>query len=505
MRQKAILFAIVMMMAAISSQAFTPEQTHFKSATLYPVYQKWLENSAMYNDTPASLDAESIKMTYYTNDGRPVRVGFLIERGMLIECTEIWTQQAEKNPGDAVLQIMGGFLFRLNAGFPDTLERFSERNDVRVMVSGVTISAAELQKRLSGNRFFPQSITYNHANGETAISIDGTIDFQMVIGKKARWDTSVAQIPKIPGREPAPEPRKAVVIKPQRITEPIAEEPSVNVPESVSDVEPTEYEPEKETERWKPKASHEVATMVQQSELPDIRTTTLREMVKNYSGRILTRKVLQNQVKDPLEFIRGDFPDYRIDVENNQYRIHSQPYEDRLYSEIDVFSTQLSDGLQISSGTGFQIDGKNIVLPSGERIFTSNLSDEEVERIAPNLVALCNQHRALGRQLIHFLLTPDEASTTLVLKGETREMYEMHSYLQLLLLLNHWWQGRTVYFSITEVKKVNDYIELRGNLVARANDSAEDFDFADVRFHLNKYYRIDLAMMFLTPASAMKQ
>ena len=495
MRQKAVVFSIVIAITAISIGAFTPERSHFKSSTMFTVYQSWLQQSGMYNDTPATLDAESIKMTYYTKDGRPVRVGFLIERGLLVECTEIWTEYAEGHPGDPVLRTLGTFLFLLNAE-EDVLSHYTRDNRLRIMQHGREIVASDLYRQLSGERYFPEAITFAHDGRETIAAVDGKISLQLVIPQKARWRQEAATILSLPGREPAPEPRqKTVVIKPARVIEPEMIE-QVQEPERVTPL------PEPQ---WRPKPSKDIATMAPASELPDIRSTTLRDLLQAYSGRVLTRKVLQNQVTDPIEFIRRGFPDYQVEIDDNRYRIHRDRYEDMLGSEIDVYSTLLSDGLQISSSRDYRVEQGWIVLPGGERVSTGNLTDEEVEEIAPNLVALCNQHRSLGKPLIHFLLTPDAASTTLVLKGEERELYEMHSYLQLLLLLNHWWQDRTVYFGITELKKVNDYIEFSGNLVARKNGGSSEFDFAEVRFHLNKYYRIDLAMMFLTPASSMNR
>ncbi len=503
MRQKAVVLTIAIAITAIYIGAFTPERSHFKSSTMYSIYQHWLANSGMYNDSPASLDAESIKMTYYTKDGRPVRVGFLIERGLLVECTEIWTEYAEDHPNDPVLRTLGAFLFQLNAE-EDALSHYDRDNRLRIMQHGREIVASDLYAQLAGERFFPEAITFAHEGKETVVALDGAVSFQLVIPGKAKWQHEEATIASLPGREPAPEPRqKTVVIKPQRVIEP--EEFEQVQQEPVQEPEPVTPEPEAPEPQRRPKPSKDIASMVPASELPDIRSTTLRDLLQAYSGRVLTRKVLQNQVEDPVAFIQQGFPDYQVEIVGNRYRIRRDSYEEQLGSEIDVYSTRLSDGLQISSTSDYRIEDGWIVLPSGERVSTGNLTEEEIAEVAPSLVALCNQHRSLGKPLIHFLLTPDAASTTLVLKGEERELYEMHSYLQLLLLLNHWWQGRTVYFGITELKKVNDYIEFSGNLVARKNGGNSEFDFAEVRFHLNKYYRIDLAMMFLTPASSMNR
>ncbi len=500
MRMNVALITVALLMLAFVCPAFEPTSSHFTKSSGFEAYQSWLRNGEMYNDTPASLDATSIKMTYYSGDGAPVRVGFVIERGLLAENTEIWTEYGESHPNDPVMKALGAFLFNLNCDNPEFFLHYVYMKEVQIEQDDRYISADTLYARLNGRRMIPQVISFEHSGG-TRIRIEGTVDFTIMFDIKANWRDAEAVIPQLDGREPVQrrQPR-TVVVKPDRVRAPATVTEEQEPEDAITEPEPPKETPGK---KWEPKPSREVATMVQASDLPNIRTTSLEEMLEAYSDRILTRKVLQNQVKDPAQFIREEFPDYRIDIENNRYRINHDRYDNMLYSEIDVYSTILSDGVQISSMSDYAIEGRNIVLPSGERITTGNLSDEEIEMIAPNLVALCNQHRSLGKRLIHFLLTPDAASTTLVLKGNERKLYEMHSYLQLLLLLNHWWQDRTVFFSITEVKKVNDYIEFRGNLVARKNDDHGRFDFAEVRFHLNQYYRIDLAMMFLTPDSVM--
>jgi hypothetical protein len=95
-------------------------------------------------------------------------------------------------------------------------------------------------------------------------------------------------------------------------------------------------------------------------------------------------------------------------------------------------------------------------------------------------------------------LVHDAVETTLVVKGETREIYDIYSYANLLLMLNKYWEDRIVYFNLQDVKKVNGYIEFKGMLIADSPES-KTFDMAEIRFHLDNEYKIDLAMMFLNP------
>ena len=98
---------------------------------------------------------------------------------------------------------------------------------------------------------------------------------------------------------------------------------------------------------------------------------------------------------------------------------------------------------------------------------------------------------------MNFLLIHDEVASTLVVYSDERELYEIDSYSDILLLLNKYWQDRTVYFGIESIKKINGTIEFKGFLVARAENGS--CDLAEIFFHVSKEYMIDLIMVILHP------
>jgi len=99
---------------------------------------------------------------------------------------------------------------------------------------------------------------------------------------------------------------------------------------------------------------------------------------------------------------------------------------------------------------------------------------------------------------MNFLLAEDEVSTTLVVKEDQKKIYDIYSYENLLLMLSKYWSDRTLYFSILEVKKVNNFIEFKSYLVAREPETGK-YDLAEINFLLDENYKIDLIMMFLNP------
>ena len=105
----------------------------------------------------------------------------------------------------------------------------------------------------------------------------------------------------------------------------------------------------------------------------------------------------------------------------------------------------------------------------------------------------------MGTKLLDFLLIPAPVPTTLVIRDPERKVMMLDSYTDLILMLSYYWSDRNIYFNIDSVKKVNNFVEMSGSLVAHEKDK-EHFDFAEVLFALDENYRIDLAMFILHTA-----
>jgi hypothetical protein len=222
---------------------------------------------------------------------------------------------------------------------------------------------------------------------------------------------------------------------------------------------------------------------------------SLKEYINKNWDKKQSRELLNNKIKNAMIFLQNEFPEHDTYKEDNIYYLTNQPY-DRFYCSIylDVFHNH--DGIEISPYENFEIRNKNLVFSDGESIDLSNLSSTEIEKISPFLPHLIYEHRAVGTRLLNFLLIHDDVPTTLVLRTDERELFEIDSYAELLLLLSNYWSDRNIYFSLTEVKKINNYIEFKGILVAE-DPGQEKHDMAEIRFHLSKNYNIDLIMMVL--------
>ncbi|HHE37445.1 MAG TPA: hypothetical protein ENL20_02600 [Candidatus Cloacimonetes bacterium] len=225
---------------------------------------------------------------------------------------------------------------------------------------------------------------------------------------------------------------------------------------------------------------------------------SLEEYISNYYEKKQTKELLHNKIKNVNSFLKKEFPNHHIQILGGKYFLTKPPFRDNFSADISCSEQETKDGINIVPDTYFEMSGKQVRLKTNDTIDLSDLTDEETENIAPFLAQLIYEHRTIGTRLLNFFLIHDGVPTTLVVNGKSRELYEIYSYANLLLMLNYFWKERNVYFDLQDVKKVNGYIEFKGYLIAD-DPQTETYDMAEIRYHLDKNYKIDLIMMFLYP------
>ncbi|MBN1948910.1 MAG: hypothetical protein JW784_04130 [Candidatus Cloacimonetes bacterium] len=231
---------------------------------------------------------------------------------------------------------------------------------------------------------------------------------------------------------------------------------------------------------------------------PTIYISSLSKFLESNWQNPPTRELLHNKVPDPDSFIRREFPDHYIEKSLNTYTLQADPWQQELWRDMVIIVEDESDGLNIKPGLEYRLDNNVFRLPSGEEIDLDGLTSDEIAGISPYLPQLLYFHRALGTKLLNFLLVHDNVPSTLILYTEQRQKYEFDSYADLLLLLNSFWRTREIFFSLQDFRKMNNFIEFRGILIARDKQSNLK-DHAEIWFHLDLDYRLDLIMMILFP------
>ncbi|MCD4828713.1 MAG: hypothetical protein K8R90_04685 [Candidatus Cloacimonetes bacterium] len=461
--------------------AFQPAAQHFASPGLWHLYQAWLENGGMYTTEPASLTSSTIDMQWKSRYLRRVDVRFEVVDGSILRLREKLPPQAAQMP-ESVMVVAEQAWFALQARSPRALEPLLE--------AGLSVKFADLDGGAAAD-----SLLRRFPDGRLLLlRLDATIG---VAALELRFV--------LPGDEPLllTIPADAVAIERFRHVAPMQATRPANTPPAQRPVDAT---PARGTTQ---QAVRPDMPMRPAPQAPPYRPldTDVRQIVRTSADlevfvertwdRALSRELLQNKVKDVGAFLSAEFPEHDLCRDGEVLALQREPGPDSLRASLRLRRLALPDGIDIVPDDACALEGGFLTLPDGERIDLSALSASEAALLAPHFVQLLYLHRSLGTRLLDFLLLPDVVATTLVVKGEERRIYEPRNYFQSLLLLGRWWQGRTVYFSIRDVKKVNSHVEFRGYLLAQSKDGRTDY--SEIRFHLNDDYRLDLAMMFLYP------
>jgi hypothetical protein len=222
----------------------------------------------------------------------------------------------------------------------------------------------------------------------------------------------------------------------------------------------------------------------------------LSQFINKYRDNHWGREVLHNKITDPYAFLKQEFPKHTVQKTNNLYQIETADLFN-LSANLQLIANRLKDGVAFQNTEQYTVDANQTVhLPTGDLISLSELNQSDIEIIAPFLNQLIAMHRGLGTKLINFLLIPADVQTFFVVRDPERLVYEFASYTDLLLMLSYYWQDHQLFFNIERVKKVNNYIEFEALLLAKSSLS-ENFDYAEVKFSLDREYRISVAMIVL--------
>ncbi len=210
-------------------------------------------------------------------------------------------------------------------------------------------------------------------------------------------------------------------------------------------------------------------------------------------------EILNNKIKSPDKFIKSDFEDYYIKkIDDNTYRLALPEKFNNYYADLEIREKRNKNHISYKPALNYRINGKKLKFPWGEEIDFSSLTNREINAISPSVVQLLFEHRALGKKIFYFLLINDAVPSTLVLKKDGRkQLLEFESYSSLLKMLNNYFLGDNVYFTISKVKRVNGYIEIFADMFVDKEDNDEKI-LAQVRFQIDKNYKMKYIMLFLS-------
>ncbi len=442
-KMKKYFIILIILLLGCWLKAYDPSKVDFASDYQFALYRSWLEYTNLPGSTPAGFKPDMITRIFTLDSGEVIDVEYDWKEHRIYNQREILKNKVRGDISPEKLFLLESLVYRINTADNMFIDDFLKITRIELFEDNIRIE----KPREWLDKKFPEKIV--------VISIKSS-------------DISSSQIILIT------DTMKITVLFPEKmikIYDIFHQEPTLSLPIII--------EPEiviKEIETDIPLANYLLSRL-------------------NDPPR---RELLQNKIKNPGMFLRQEFPHHTLNMDNNSAYLLGGTYEDVLLSNLALTFHRSSDGIEFHPDNNYRIEGNSIYFEDDESFYLPACEDHELDMIAPFLAQLIYEHRSIGTRLLNFLLIHDDVPTTVVIRTEERLVHEIDSYADLLLILNDHWKHRQIYFSLSEFKKVNNYIEFKGLLIAE-DQNGDAKDSAEIWFHLNSDYRIDLIMMILFP------
>jgi hypothetical protein len=455
-----LLIIVIFVLIIINLYGFEPKATDFINSYQYDLYRSWLETEKLDGNLPAGFTSEKIAISFKDKDGREISVEYDWQNWKINFQREIipfafYIDDDQKI--NSYINFIESFIYRLNCNdkmfINDLIDHSKIILEYKEQIGENALDIMWEDRPIPRIKLQPVELIINA----------DTLEFKFISNRMGDFKISFPQV--------------------------------YNIKEIISEIH--ERESDKKKDIFLPIIEPEKKEIK-----PQIKDISLAEYIRNYFETPPRRELLHNKVGDIHNFLAREFPNHSISNKQNIWHLKIDKFENKLDGDISLEVQVGENMVNIFPRNDLELNGNNMKLGS-DNIDMSSLSEAEISVIVNYIPQLVYEHRSIGSKLLNFLLIHDEVASTLVVYSDKRELYETDSYSNILLLLNKYWQDRTVYFGIDSIKKVNGTIEFKGFLIARSQTGSSDL--AEIFFHVSKEYKIDLIMMILHPVNDNKR
>lgn len=446
---------LIILVIAIPLFGFEPKAGDFLNSYQYDLYRSWLKTEKLDSDLPAGFSREKVVRSFLDENGKEINVEYDWQNWKISSQREMipFLFYADENLKiKSYINYLERFIYRLNCSDKKFLFDLIDHN--KMILEYKKNRGKQALKLIWQERPLPRI----DLQSVVLIANADTLSFKFSSNNMNEFKISFPQV--------------------------------YNMQEILADIKEREIE---ESEDFFP----QIITPDVKQVTPQIAELTLAEYIRNYFNTPPRRELLHNKIKNIGRFLEQEFPQYSITNEKDLWHLKIDEHEEKLGGNISLEVVWNDNMIDMYPLNDVEVVGNQIKLNS-QYLDASSLTEKEITGIKNYLPQLIYEHRAIGTQLLNFLLIHDEVASTLVVYSEGRELYETDSYADILLLLNEYWQDRKVFFGVENLKKINGTIEFKGFLAARTQTGV--CDWAEIYFHISKEYKIDLIMMILHPA-----
>ena len=464
MKKYFLLWFIVLFLNEL--HAFVPKERDFANHYQYLMHQSWLKKSGLKVNVPAGFAEEKI-MKLFRDQNYQIMIDYYWENWKIYEQTENLIDYCNFDYHEVIQQLhfVEIFIYRLNCAEKNFLVDLYHTDFLLIYNDKRQQEALDfLWHEYQTSRFNVIKIELSSQNNRIGFIITSTNNENFEIYFPETKDIQSQ-------------------LKELRLVETIREKELKKLKQKVKDW--------KKEQADKPK---EKKLVIKDENKANLLIQFIRD---NYNVK-QNKELLHNKITNPEKFIYKELSEFSIRKEKNIYTAKIQTFADQFISDLQIKTITNHDGIDIVPVSNYEVKEKIVTLGTGEKIDLTKLTETEIDGISPYLCQLLYEHRAIGTDLLNFLLIHDDTPSTLVVHTNKRELFEMYSYANMILLLHNYWMDREVYYTVKDFKKVNGYIEFTGFLAAVSKHS-ETYDFAEIKYQLNEDFRIQLAMMILYP------
>jgi hypothetical protein len=425
--------------------AFQPSRQNFSSRYEYALYRSWQRKAAHLEMLSAQIKPEVVVQKFRTADSKLVEVQYDWEEQRIYGQKEVISLPFPANMQQHKV-ILENFLYRLNCAQKLFLQNMLQKTEFKVKYKQGGLDS--LWSDFAETRFEIQTIKWQHSQDSLKFQLNSFSGQQLTIEFPISFQFSVY------------------------------------------------------LDEWKEQTTKvvpEIETVTTTPQIPTTQETSpaklpLVEFLYSTYQNQFRRELMNNKLTDIEHFLVTEFPKHRLTRQENNYYLENDAEFLGLGNFVAVQVKRNNDSWDIEASPYYNLIGEYLKLSSHDSLEIGLVDKAALKQVAGYFPQLLYMHRSLGTKLFNFLLIPDEVPTTLLIHNGKRQRLDFASYDDLLLRLHSYWKKREIFFSLQDIRQMNGFIEFKGMLAAVGKDK---YDWAEIRFHLNKEYKIDLVMMSL--------
>ena len=487
---------IIVMLVCLSATAFgfAPQRRDFASEYQYRLYRSWLVKESTEIDLPAKITAEYVRRNIKFSKTGEAQVIYIWNNWKIISQQEDLPAKLPFSNYETELIIAGELLYRLNCRHRRFAEDYLDKLPVSITYQGLRSSFAidSLYAHYSDQRIPVEKlhpVIDNDRLVQLILQMTNGDELIIIFNELNQYPTARVQLKNYENSITAGELPDDF----SRHQEDIA----TWYPPKKEQKKPYHIEPVPEPADT---ISSEIETEISADTLLSDYEIKLLNWVKSNLETAWGSEMMNNKIPSITEFLQTEFSEHSLLIKGDKYILSHTPFSGNLKSNL-YLRINNKEGWTIDALNDIEINNKRVTVAGFEEFDLSDLGNYDVEVIAPYIPQLLVTHRVMSSELAGFILEPDIAETTLVIKGSSRHVYDLDSYRDLLFILGKFWEDRTIYYNIADFRLIDGFIEFKGYMAAEDSDTGQ-YDLAEIRYRLDDDYTIVLAMVVVFPDQA---